>query len=342
MKNLVRHIEYLLTCHDCVVVPGWGAWMVQYNPAAVENSSSIVPPKRWLSFNASLAHNDGMLAHSLMQSEQCSYEEASSLIAAEVAAWQDALQQDGHIVLGHIGQFHRQDGGAPLFAEAADSIVNAPLSLLPALALPTLDQLQSDAIETEPDEVAYSEEPLKWHRRLWQAAASVAAIVVLLLLISTPIDNYEATNDYAGLVAAEMFGRSAATPIVATDTLSHDVCEAANLSVNAIVETTVETEQGNTPTALAESPAPSIEATTVLPRYLLVVGSLPTRSLAEKQIAHFRELGITEPIRIYETDGKARLYIEGYDSMADAQARLNAIVNSPDSPFEGIWICATR
>lgn len=339
MKNLVRHIEYLLTSHDCVVVPGWGAWIVQYNPAAVKGTSSIVPPKRWLSFNASLAHNDGTLAHSLMQSEQCSYEEAADRIAAEVAAWQSALQQDGRIVLGRIGQFDRQATGAPLFTEAADSIVNASLSLLPTLALPTLDKLQSDAAEPE---AASCEEPLAWHRRLWQAAASVAAIVMLLLLISTPIDNYEATNDYAGLVAAEMFGLSATTPTATADTLPQGSTEATSLPVNAIVETTVSTEREGSPANLAESPAPSVEATAALPRYVLVVGSLPTRSLAEKQITHFRELGVTVPIHIYENDSKARLYIEGYDSMADAQARLNAITNDKNSPFEGIWICATR
>ncbi len=339
MKNLVRHIEYLLTRHDCVVVPGWGAWIVQYNPAAVDLSSSIVPPKRWLSFNASLAHNDGTLAHSLMQSEQCSYEEAADLIAAEVAAWQAALQQDGHIVLGRIGQFDRQETGAPLFTEAADSIVNASLSLLPTFTLPTIDKLQSDAAESE---AAYREKPFVWHSRLWQAAASVAAIVMLLMLISTPIDNYEATNDYAGLVAAEMFRLSATTPTVTTDTFQQGSYEAASFPVNAIVETTVSAKRESSPANLAESPDPSIGATTALPRYVLVIGSLPTRNLAEKQIPHFRELGVTEPIHIYENDSKARLYIEGYDSMADAQARLNAITNDKNSLFEGIWICATR
>ena len=350
MKNLVRHIEYLLSRHDCVIVPGWGAWIVQYNPAAVEDHSSIAPPERWLSFNASLAHNDGLLAHSLMQAERCSYEEASSYIAAEVAAWQAALQQEGHVSLGKIGRFDRQETGIPLFAEASESVVNTPLSLLPAFSLPTLSEFLSDAPEPESeDDEPHQQEPLTWHSRLWQAAVSVAAIVILLLFISTPIDNYEVSNDYAGMVATEMFGLSAPTSAIVGG--QQAVCSTDEPSARAIVETTVYTEPEQ-PDGTAEDSPETVEitteqpvstgTTTVLPRYILVIGSLPTRALAEKQIAHFHAIGVTEPIRIYEKEGKSRLYIEGYDSMSEAQARLNTLSRDASRPFEGIWICATR
>ena len=32
MLELVRHIEYLLTEHDCVLVPGLGGFVLQYVP----------------------------------------------------------------------------------------------------------------------------------------------------------------------------------------------------------------------------------------------------------------------------------------------------------------------
>lgn len=340
MKDLIRHIEYLLSRHDCIVVPGWGAWMVQYTPAAVKDRSSVIPPRRWLSFNPSLTHNDGMLAHSVMRSEQCSYEEASAYIAQEVTLWQDKLQQDGRVILGRVGQFDRQDSGVPLFTEATDSIVNTSLSLLPVLSLPTLSELLPEA--AEPEEDTYQEAPLTWHRRMWQAAISVAAIVILLLSISTPIDNYEASNDYAGMVAAEILGLKAATPTEPASTLQQESSPTDEEPVHAIVETTVYTGSTPSTTRPTEETTEPDDAAIVLPRYILVIGSLPTRSLAEKQISHFRTLGVTEPIRIYEKEGKARLYIEGYDSMAEAQTRLNSLSRDPDRPFEGIWICATR
>ena len=85
MNNVVRHIEYLLTRHDCVVVPGWGAWIVQSVSAAVIGNAAPIPPRKWLSFNAALSHNDGMLAHSLMRAEGCSYDEAMAQITAAFA-----------------------------------------------------------------------------------------------------------------------------------------------------------------------------------------------------------------------------------------------------------------
>ena len=45
MLELVRHIEYLLTEHDCVLVPGLGGFVLQYVPARFsEGRKSIQPP----------------------------------------------------------------------------------------------------------------------------------------------------------------------------------------------------------------------------------------------------------------------------------------------------------
>jgi hypothetical protein len=62
MYSITRHIEYLVSRHDCVVVPGWGAFIAQYEPARIDAESGlIVPPSRAISFNQSVMHNDGLL-----------------------------------------------------------------------------------------------------------------------------------------------------------------------------------------------------------------------------------------------------------------------------------------
>ena len=85
-----------------------------------------------------------------------------------------------------------------------------------------------------------------------------------------------------------------------------------------------------------------VEISEVMPRYILVIGSLPTRSLAEKQIAEFKAMGVTDAISIYESNGKHRLYIEGYESIEHAQARVNYYNEQPNRLFAGIWICSTK
>ena len=54
MLELVRHIEYLLTEHDCVLVPGLGGFVLQYVPARFsEGRKSIQPPGKQITFNSS-------------------------------------------------------------------------------------------------------------------------------------------------------------------------------------------------------------------------------------------------------------------------------------------------
>lgn len=356
MKNLVLHIRYLLTQHDCVVVPGWGALVVQHTSAVFDENHQLLPPRRWLSFNALLAHNDGMLAHSLMRACKCSYEEAISYIAEQVAEWRKALQSGENVVWDRVGSYEYQGESSLLFTEAADSEVNASLRMHRPVAMKhladLLPALQEEEVEKEEVETPVA---ITWHRRMWQAVASVAAIVVLMLCISTPIDNYETTNDYASLVAVELLGISPDIQPVAED----GCLNVAPVAETPAVIQAIQPEESDNKSA--EEPANRVVAQEVVepvkpvkevsahiptetatPRYILVVGSLPSRALAEKQIGEFRNQGVKDNIKIYENNGKYRLYIEGYNTMHEAEAQLNMLNSQSQSPFAGIWICSTK
>ena len=60
--NITEHIEHLILRHDCVVIPGIGALIAHYIPAYIDTElECIFPPKRKLTFNPSINHNDGLL-----------------------------------------------------------------------------------------------------------------------------------------------------------------------------------------------------------------------------------------------------------------------------------------
>lgn len=345
MKNVALHIEYLLTQHDCVVVPGWGALVVQHSNARIDDDGHIVPPCRWLSFNALLVHNDGLLAHSVMRGEGCSYEEAMSHIERSVAQWRSDADAGKSVVWPHIGTFAPQRDGTMLFVEAPDTVVNATLSILPTIDLPTLSEIIS--IEEEVAEVEVSKPvTITWHRRAMQAVASIAAIVVFMLFISTPVDNFEPTNDYAGLVSYELMSKEnttlQSTVVEETEPIAElALVEILTEEVVAVAEVEPQEVSVKADDEVADAVV-EVVAEQEVPRYILVVGSLPSRSLAEKQIAEFAQMGVTESIGIYEKDGRYRLYIDGSRSMAEAQQRLSEINSQPDTPFAGVWICATR
>lgn len=340
MNSLSTHIEYLLTRLDCVVVPGWGAFVVQHTPALFNTDNSITPPRRWISFNSLLNHNDAILAHSVMKAHQCTYDEAMTLINKQVAQWHDSLLKGNNVVLDNIGTFSSQDNASIIFTEAPSSIVNKSLSMLPHIDIPLLADIIPFEAEDECKDVSpHNNIKISWYRRTAQAAAAIAAIVIFMLFISTPIDNFQPQNNFAGLVATEILAgkENHTAPAVAADNMTIDTtntptqpCEPAD----ALYSITPSTPHNNT--------SQSITTSNETPRYILVIGSLPSRTLAEKQIAEFTEMGITEHINIYESNGRYRLYIEGYSNMQQAQSRLDEITATAQLPVTGIWICSTR
>lgn len=65
MFSIIEHIEYLMTRHDCVTVPGWGAFIANYSIAEYDAVHEVFTrPCRTIGFNASVSHNDGLLVQS--------------------------------------------------------------------------------------------------------------------------------------------------------------------------------------------------------------------------------------------------------------------------------------
>lgn len=348
MKNIVSHIQCLLTQHDCVIVPGWGALVVQHCNAVIENGT-MLPPRRWLSFNPLLKHNDAMLAHSLMCEAKCSYDEAMLMINKQVSEWCDALTNDGAVVWQGVGRYESQSGSTLLFAEDANSVVQAPFSTFQPLELTTL----ADVATAQADDESVEEEwvevrtPMRWYHRVGAAVASVAAIAILLLLVSTPVDNIQPTNDYAALVSAELLGvgkpvadesHSPVTEGITEDTMPLQV----EVVDNVVVADDIVAEAVAEQSAVMPVERNVVAGSEYLPRYILVIGSLSSYEGAEQQIAQFHREGVTDEIGIYESNGKYRLYIEGYNSIQQAQQRVDEITAQPQGTISGVWICSTK
>lgn len=104
MISIIQHIQYLILTQDCVIVPGLGAFVAQYEPASFSpDGLTLMPPSRQLSFNASLTHDDAMLACSVTRREGVSYECAKSAVEQEVELIQRRLRNEGELSLPRIG-----------------------------------------------------------------------------------------------------------------------------------------------------------------------------------------------------------------------------------------------
>lgn len=103
--QLDQYISDLLYRYECVILPGFGAFLTQHLSAQVhETTQAFYPPKKQLSFNAQLTDTDGLLANYIAKTAQIPHEEANKRIASYVRYLFDRLHKGETVTLQNIGQ----------------------------------------------------------------------------------------------------------------------------------------------------------------------------------------------------------------------------------------------
>lgn len=116
MENLSLHIEYLLLRHDCVVVPGIGAFINIYQAPEFDTATGkITPMKREVRFNGAVRSDDGLLSNSYARKYRISYREGAELLRRDIEMLRESILTDGETTLGHIGTLRMEEGGTLRF-----------------------------------------------------------------------------------------------------------------------------------------------------------------------------------------------------------------------------------
>ena len=197
MISMIEHIEYLMLSHDCVVVPGFGAFIAQHNESIIpsENDSPFRSPKRNISFNASITHNDGLLANSIAKKYAISYAEALSVVEQNTTVFKQSLAEGSEIPVGRLGYFFSNSEGNIEFFPFFHPYAIDDYFGLQSFCFPTLEELHNTAEEAVAEHVqplfAIEDAPKQsspwWGKKALQYAASIVVLLGLTFALSTPI-----------------------------------------------------------------------------------------------------------------------------------------------------------
>ena len=177
--ELINYIECLLRDNDCVIVPGFGAFICQ-NVASSICDGVLLPPSRSVAFNAALTHNDGLVANAFMKQTGCGYNAAVAKVEGDVKTIKESLVANHSFDFGKIGSFHYSDAGCVVFAPSAVGLSGVNLSNYGLQPVRIQNVVKS---EEKAPRRRFSEIRMNALRM----AASVAAIIVLVLTLTTPI-----------------------------------------------------------------------------------------------------------------------------------------------------------
>lgn len=318
MISINEHIEYLIYRHDCVVVPGWGALIAQYQSAQIDETSGVIlPPMRTISYNRDINHNDGLIATSVMRREKISYEAAAKMVNDEVEVMNHQLNIGGEVSIGRVGVFRKSENEAVVFEPFASKLEYAGLPVL---------NIEEKRVEEEPEinsDVVY----IPVSRNFFKLAASIILLIGLGLTLSTPLIVDEAQINYASI----------STPkVVASETVNPQFIEPAVNSELFIAMPDVNEAMAVVDTSMTMMPmddamlAMRCSDTDV---YCLIVASLATRELAEEYIAERGD----ESMHILECDGKYRIYVATGATASQALKPMQSVAFAEKYP--AAWVC---
>ncbi|MCI7585829.1 MAG: hypothetical protein MSS95_08285 [Bacteroidales bacterium] len=286
---MIEHIEYLMLSNDCVVVPGFGAFIAQYTSSNnCAQNSTFTSPKRSISFNASINHNDGLLANSIAKKALIPYAEALKQIEKSTTICRQALSDGSEVPFGRLGFFISNAEGHIEFIPFHHELANDDFFGLQSFSFPTLAERNAQVATEETVSETYSEPEINIGRRNWfshkavQIAASIVMLVCLTFALSTPIIVDKPTHQLATL--------NVPTPTMP----KHKVVKTEEISLQKQVEAASEKKEANSNG-----------------RYAIIICSLKKQS----QVAqYFQENKDINPANVIKKNGYYMIYFNRGDN----------------------------
>ncbi len=303
MKTVIAHIEYLTAHHDCVVVPGLGAFIASYRAARIsEDGFSILPPARELTFNGALVHNDGLLASSIARKESIHYDEALTLMNQSIACLRSCLDLDGEVALGRVGRLLKNSVDGTVIFENSVGESSDEFAWLPSIAVKQLNDLTVD--DSQSSRVIDTDvRPYSSLRAVLRAVASIAVILVLALCLTTPVKVED--------VALASMGVSSVKPQASlVENRNNDIILLGRIEGNMGIEV------ADTSARSAYKSSLDADAND----YFVIVASLPGEKSATEYIACANK---NYSYRYLSGDGRCRVYIASVPTQAAAFSYIN-------------------
>lgn len=320
MYSISMHIEYLLLRHDCVVVPGFGAFInVRHAARYDEGMRCWLPMTREVRFNGSLKHDDGLLANSFARKNEISFETGRNLLEKEIKDLRHQLEEDGEVTIGNLGILHMDsEEGSVTFIPSHSAMQQA--SAMGLLEAPIAKRQQQESVKkdaatdkaTSETTTGKSDESteggsyqtfnttrnyyLAINKIFAKAAAGIAIIVAIALSVLIPVSDCNRENRASVVPAEELIVK---------------VSEKSEDALRPIQEESGSAEKEELDKAPAKSRA----------KYHAIVATFTNEDDAERYVSQHKDSGYI--LGIITTKTKSRVTAMSSDNIEELRARMS-------------------
>ena len=333
MENIVKNISRLIAHHNCVIMPGVGAFLAHRVPACYNATEKVfMPPHRALAFNPQVTVDDALLLSEYMGDGTMSYEEANECLHSDIDALRLKLADTGILYFGDLGTFKMDIDGKISFTPNENSIDDPYNYGFEPLAIAPLKELKKKDIVIKRSNIS---------KYISAVAAAIVAIFVLIP-IGSSIYNDDIQLSVAGFAPVE----KSVHPVAVTP-VSDAVCEIAPVeeTVTAHIFTTSEASPAVEEAQIVEPQAPVTtvadatalevkeEVKEISRQYSIIVASTPNPDKAQLAITELSRK-MQADYQVVQGDRRFRIAIESYETEADANAALERI----QATFSDAWV----
>lgn len=178
-----HYIEELLYRYNCVIVPGFGAFLTQIKSAEIHKSTNtFYPPSKVISFNEQLSSNDGLLIAYMADAEKVSYDEMLLKMEAIVLDWKKQLKEQGLLTVANIGKLSLNTEGKIQFNPANKiNFLTSSYGLSTYISNPVTREVLKEEIVTLEESIPFIITPEKREASSFRPLLKYAAVGLLLL-----------------------------------------------------------------------------------------------------------------------------------------------------------------
>ena len=303
--QITTYINDLLYRYECVIIPGFGALLTQYQSAKIDSENkTFYPPSKTLSFNRQLQTNDGLLANYIASVEKCTYETSLQKLRNYTGKLSLQLSEGELVSLSNIGDFHlNEENSVQFIPSAKQNFSTASFGLISIVTSKVSRQVDKETVEPLEEKAPIYLIPERHGKKSYLKYAAIA-------LVAISIAGFSGMKLYEGEVQKYNF--------------------AEKQKANSIVENQIQEA-----TFSFENPLPILNITfkKQTGKYHIIAGAFRVESNADKKIQQLREKGFTPSLIGVNKYGLHQVAYESFQERLDALKNLRKIKNTqnPDA-----------
>ena len=310
-KEIIDCLKELVETQNFVVIPDFGALVMQVESAEFSATQNVLfPPRKKIFFNSLLTHNDGCLIAELQKRLGIETVLAQTMVNQFVQGLKVLLDTKRRADLEGIGFFYKDTEDTVLF----ESVLN-PFYLSESFGLSPISPISVEEETSVVQEKVISESKVLALRRKSIYKAAVVLILVSALFFYWWIWPMDIKNNFASII-----GTKASQSI----RIEHTLYPIIKIRYDDFFTLKIKKETDHSPKEVLGMDPKTAESPTAVrvPIYSIVAGCFKIEQNAQKLKHHFRLKGLQASIK---WNSEKELFVVAVGNFSDKNTAMSAL-----------------